>query len=178
MDSPLVDAAVFEGMFIRAVQPDPEFAAELREAGFNLAKIQPRYPAPVWVKALQIARRRLYGDQQEEAGYRSLGNRFVEGYFETIIGKILSIPLALVSPDRVIQRLPKTWKAARPDVNVDPPVKEGPQRWRVHFHDQHSVPGFVAGIVEGASRRTTMGNNTKVEIERVTPQGFDLVITW
>src|SRR5687767_2702508 len=118
MNPVLVDAAIFEGMFVRAVRPDQDFAAELRDAGFNVDKIQPRYPAVVWTRALEIARRRLYGDKPEEAGYRALGNRFIDGYFETIIGKIISIPLALMSPDRVIERLPKTWKAARPDVTV------------------------------------------------------------
>lgn len=178
METPYVDAALFEGMFVRAIRPDAAFAAELRAAGFDLARIEPRYHPSVWRKALEIARRRLYADRPEERGYRELGNRFIEGYFETIIGKIISIPLSLVSPDRLIQRLPKTWKTTRPDVQVDAPLQEGPQRWRVRFHDQHSVPGFVAGIIEGASRRTTMRAGATVEIERSSASGFDLVIWW
>ena len=178
MDTPQVDAALFEGMFIRTIQPDEAFTEELRAAGFDLKKIQPRYSPSVWRKALEIARRRLFADRPEERGFRDLGIRFVEGYFETIIGKIISIPLSLVSPERLVQRLPKTWKTARPDVRVDAPLKEGDQRWRVRFHDQHSVPGFVAGIVEGASKRTTLRGGMNVEIERVNSGGFDLVIWW
>src|SRR5689334_22154727 len=123
--APTIDAALFEGMFVRAVRPDPSFAAELKYLGFDVTRIQSRY--------------------------RALGNLFVDGYFETIIGKILSVPLSVVSAERVIQRLPKSWKTARSDIQIDPPVEEAPQRWRVRFRDSNPLPDFFAGVVEGAS---------------------------
>jgi uncharacterized protein (TIGR02265 family) len=173
-----IEAALFEGMFVRAMRPDAPFVAELKELGFDLNRMQARYPVEVWRKALEVARRRLFGERPEERGYRALGDLFVQGYFETIIGKILAVPLSLVSPERVIQRLPKSWQTARSDIRVEPPVQEGPQRWRVRFHDSNPLPGFFAGIVEGASRRTRMKKQATVDIERVEGQGFDLVIHW
>lgn len=173
-----IEAALFEGMFVRAMQPDPSFAAELKELGFDLNRIQSRYPVEVWRKSLEAARRRLFGERPEERGYRALGNLFVQGYFETIIGKILSVPLSLVPPEKVIQRMPKTWRAARSDIQIDPPAQEGPQRWRIRFHDSNPLPGFFAGVVEGASRRTRMKQAATVDIERFEGQGFDLVIHW
>src|ERR1043165_6540634 len=124
MESPTIEAALFEGLFVRAVQPGGAFAAELRSAGCDLERIQPRYPVTVWRKALGIARRHLYADRPEEPGYRALGHRFIDGYFETIIGKIVSVPLGLMSPERVIQRIPRVWKTARNDVRIDPPRQE------------------------------------------------------
>src|SRR3954470_18650653 len=121
-----VEAALFEGMFVRAMRPDPSFTAELKDLGFDLKRIQSRYPVEVWRKSLEVARRRLFGERPEERGYRALGNLFVEGYFETIIGKIISVPLSLVPAERVIQRMPRTWRAARPDIRIDPPAQEGP----------------------------------------------------
>jgi len=178
MTEPTIEAALFEGMFVRALRPEPSFVVELKELGFDLARIQPRYPVSVWRNALEAARRRLFGERPEERGYRALGNLFVEGYFETIIGKILSVPLSLVSADRVIQRIPRTWKTARSDIRVDPPVKESPTRWRVHFQDPNPIPGFFAGVVEGASRRTTLRSSANVDIEKADGSGFDLVIWW
>jgi uncharacterized protein (TIGR02265 family) len=177
-DRTTIDAALFEGMFVRAVRPDPAFAAELKELGFDIARMQPRYPVRVWRQSLEAARRRLFGERPEEKGYRALGNLFVQGYFETIIGKILAIPLSLVAVDKVILRMPKTWQTARADIQIDPPVKEGPQKWRVTFRDRHPVPGFFAGVVEGASRRTKVKQGVNVDIERLGPEGFDLVIWW
>jgi uncharacterized protein (TIGR02265 family) len=174
----VIDAALFEGMFVRAIRPDPSFIAELKELGFDVARMQARYPVRVWRQSLEAARRRLFGERPEERGYRALGNLFVEGYFETIIGKILAIPLSLVAVDRVIQRMPKTWQAARADIRIDPPLKESAQRWRVTFHDPDPVPGFFAGVVEGASRHTKLKQGANVDIERLGPKGFDLVIWW
>ena len=175
---PTIEAALFEGMFVRAMQPDPAFKAELKELGFDLDRIRSRYPVEVWRRSLEAARRRLFGERPEERGYRALGNLFVEGYFETIIGKILSVPLSLVNPEKVIQRMPKTWRTARSDIQIDPPVQEGPQRWRVRFRDSNPLPGFMAGIIEGASQRTRLKKGATVEIERFEGHGFDLVIHW
>ena len=177
-DKITVDAALFEGMFVRAMRPDPPFAAELKELGFDLGKMQPRYSMRVWRNSLNAARRRLFNERSEEKGYRALGNLFVEGYFETIIGKVLAIPFSLVPVEKVIERMPKTWHTARADLQLDPPVKEGPQRWRVTFHDAFPMPDFIAGVVEGASRRTRLKQGATVDIERLGPQGFDLVIWW
>lgn len=174
----IVDAAIFEGMFVRAMRPDPAFAEELKALGFDLSRIQPRYPMMVWRNALEAARKRLFAERPEERGFRALGNLFVEGYFETIIGKVLAIPLSLVAIERVLQRVPKTWRAARPDIKIDPPRMEGPHRWRITFHDSAPLPGFFAGIVEGASRRTRLKQGANVEIEHLGPAGFDLVIWW
>src|SRR3954469_24530475 len=113
---PTIEAALFEGMFVRAMRPDTPFAAELKELGFDLKRIQSRYAVEVWRNALEVARKRLFGERPKDRGYRALGNLFVDGYFETIIGKILSVPLSLVSPEKVIQRMPKSWKTARSDI--------------------------------------------------------------
>ncbi|HVE82940.1 MAG TPA: DUF2378 family protein [Myxococcales bacterium] len=178
MSEPAIDAALFEGMFVRALRPDDALRAQLKEIGFDLDRMQPRYPVSVWRGALDAARRRLFADRAEERGFRALGNLFIDGYFETIIGKVLAIPLKLMSIDRVIQNIPKSWKAARPDLHVDPPQREGPQRWRVHFVDAYPLPGFLAGVVEGASRRTSLRSELHVDIERLDERGFDLVIRW
>jgi len=173
-----VDAALFEGMFIRAIRPDAEFQAELRTAGFDPARLQGRYPTSVWRKSLEIARRRIFPDLPRDRGYRALGQKFVEGYFETIIGKVLSIPLKFMAVDHAIQRLPRMWKAGRPDLVLDPPAKEGPHKWRIHFHDRDPFPDFTAGMVEAASKRTSRGEEVNVDIENLDPAGYDLVLRW
>jgi uncharacterized protein (TIGR02265 family) len=178
MEEPAIDAALFEGMFVRAFRPDGELVEQLRAIGFDPGKIQSRYPVSVWRKALDATRRRLFPDRPPERGFRALGNLFIEGYFETIIGRVLSVPLAFLTPDRVIQRIPRMWKAARPDMVIDTPQREGPTRWRVHFHDEQPLPGFLAGVVEGASRRTSRKEGVSVDIERADQAGFDLVIWW
>jgi uncharacterized protein (TIGR02265 family) len=178
MSEPAIDAALFEGMFVRAFHPDGELVAELRTIGFDLARIQGRYPVSVWRKALDITRRRLFPDRSEERGLRALGNLFIEGYFDTIIGRVISVPMKFMPPERVIQRMPKNWAAARPDVKITQPVKEAPTRWRVHFHDEQPLPGFFAGVVEGASRRTSRKEGINVTVERVNGPEFDLVMWW
>jgi uncharacterized protein (TIGR02265 family) len=177
-EAPQVDASLFEGMFQRALTPDAALTADLRAVGFDPARIEGRYPIRVWLDSLNAARKRLYPGLSEEQGYRNLGRKFVDGYFETIIGRVVAVPLSLLGPDRMLPRLARSWRAARPDVTIDPPVEEAKQRWRVKFHDPWAIPAFQAGVVEAGGLRSNGGKPVHVEIQNASGAGFELVISW
>lgn len=176
--TPEIDASLFEGMYQRAMKPDAALAAELKAVGFDLARIENKYPIQVWRNALDVTRRRMYPGLPEEQGYRALGRKFIDGYFETIIGRVVAVPVSLLGIERIIPRIARSLRVPRPDIVIDPPVEEAKQRWRVKFHDAWARPGFYAGIMEGSGLRANNGKSVNVEVQNVTPQGFDLVITW
>jgi hypothetical protein len=41
MPEATIEAALFEGMFVRAMRPDPSFTTELRELGFDVRGSSP-----------------------------------------------------------------------------------------------------------------------------------------
>jgi uncharacterized protein (TIGR02265 family) len=170
-----IEASTFEGMFQRALQPSEALAAELRAVGFDLKRIEPRYTTQVWHNSLDVARRHLLPGMSQQDGYRELGRLFIEGFFQTIIGKLISAPLPLMGPGPAIKRLPKLWNTGRKDIEVHP-VEEGERRWRVLFRNPYALPDFAAGMVEGAGKYT--GEALKVTVDVRTETGFELLITW
>lgn len=170
-----VEASLFEGMFQRALQPTGAFEADLRAAGFDLRQIEPRYATEVWRKCLDAARQHLFPTLTPEQAYRQMGRLFIDGFFQTIIGRMFSAAFPLMGPAAVIKRLPKMWKAARKDIQVEP-VEEGERRWRVLFRDRHVLPDFIAGLVEAAGARTKSEVAVVVDVRR--DDGFELLITW
>lgn len=170
-----VEASTFEGMFQRALQPQGAFAEGLKAAGFDLKDIKPRYPVHIWRDCLEVARRHCYPNINPEQGYREVGKRFIEGFFETIIGRFLVVAFPLVGPNGVMKLLPRHWKAARKDIEVIP-VQEGDRRWRVTFRDHCPLPDFIAGIVEAGGKRSGVEMNVTVDVRSET--GFELLVTW
>jgi len=178
MPEPQIDAALFEGMFIRAFQPSDAIRTELKGIGVDVQKLTGKYPLTAWRQSIHIARKHLYPELSADQGCRELGLLFIDGYFQTIIGKVLSIPLAFLSPEKIIDRLPKTFQAGRSDIKLDPPKQEGPKCWRITFHDSDPIPEFVAGVDLGGAHRTADGKNARVEIENASDGRYDVVVSW
>jgi uncharacterized protein (TIGR02265 family) len=170
-----VEASLFEGLFQRALRPDLPFIEELKTVGFDLRNLKPRYPTRVWRESLEIARRRVYPSLPVEEGYRALGRRFSEGFFETIIGRFISVAFPMIGPAGMLKMAPRNVRAGRRDVDVVP-VQEGERRWRITFKDRTPSPDFIAGLVESTGRRT--GVHMVVTVENRSPEGYDLVATW
>lgn len=172
---PSVEASLIEGLFQRALHPDPAFVEELKAIGLDLRDLRPRYSTRVWREALEIARRRVYPTLAVEEGYRALGRRFSEGFFETIIGRFISVAFPMIGPTGMLKMSPRNVRAGRRDVEVIP-VQENERRWRITFRDRDPSPDFIAGLVESAGRRT--GVHMVVAVENVNPAGYDLLVTW
>ncbi|HZI16733.1 MAG TPA: DUF2378 family protein [Myxococcus sp.] len=143
--------AVFEGLFHRALHPTGAFADALREAGYDLKRPQSRYPTHVWHACLEVARRHAFGSLPEAEGYRRMGHRFIEGWFETIIGKIIAVGLPLLGPERALERAPRTWSAAQPDLKMEL-RKQAERHWEATLREQGVLPDFCAGLLEGSAR--------------------------
>lgn len=102
------EGSMFEGLFLRALQVErgTALALELKRAGFDLAQILPTYDIAVWVACVDVAWRHVYPQETRDEAWRLLGRRFIEGYFKTAIGAVISVALPLMSPTRFIERVP------------------------------------------------------------------------
>jgi uncharacterized protein (TIGR02265 family) len=175
LDDKPVEASTFEGMFQRALHPSEALVADLRAVGFDLKRIEPRYTTQVWHDSLDVARKHVFPGLGPQEGYRALGQLFIEGFFKTIIGKLIAAPLPLVGPSPAIKRLAQVWKAGRKDMEVNP-VQESERRWRIYFRDRHPLPEFVVGILEGGGKYT--GATLTVTVDARTEAGFEILIVW
>lgn len=168
-----VDNSMFEGLFARALQVSEAMAAELRSVGFDPKNPKPRYPNKVWRDSLEVARRHEYPTLSHEEGMRALGRRFVDGFFQTIIGKFVAVALPMLGNSMMQKRVPGMFKMARKDLEVSS-VEETPNRYRLIFKDRHPSPEFVAGFMEGIGFH--LKRPASARIENRNADGYHLVI--
>lgn len=99
--------SLFEGLFIKALEPKGAFREALRQKGFDVDHRLPRYPATVWVNCVDVAAGELYPKRSREAAWEVLGEHFIEGYFQTLIGRMIGSTLPFLSPRTFLMRAPR-----------------------------------------------------------------------
>ncbi|HZI09120.1 MAG TPA: DUF2378 family protein [Myxococcus sp.] len=176
---PLVSVQVprrnFEGLFVHALKPSGAFVQSLRDIGYDAEAAQEYYPLPVWRAALGVARRFAYAGQPAEVANRALGHRYVEGFAQTLVGRIFATAAPLLGTERCLTRLPTYLKAGREDMKMElEPVQA--RDWRVRVVDPDPLPDFVAGVVEGVLRRTRV--EPAVDVLERQPGGYALRVRW
>jgi uncharacterized protein (TIGR02265 family) len=181
MSTPAVDknavilGSAVEGLFARALEPTGAFADELRALGVDLQRLEPTYPLPVWYAAVRVALRYVAGHLPEDAGYRLLGDRFIAGYFDTLVGKMIAIGLPLLGPDKTMQRLARTWTTGQPTLRMET-LKEAQGQWRLTLHQQGVLPHFCAGIIHSALQRTQV--TPEIQVLEHSPAHCVLQVRW
>ncbi|MFP2962158.1 DUF2378 family protein [Myxococcus sp. 1LA] len=165
----------FEGLFVHALKPTGPFAQSLRDIGYDMEAAQEYYPLAVWRAALGVARRHVYGGQPPEVANRALGYRYVEGFAQTLVGRIFATAAPLLGTERCLTRLPTYLRAGREDMKMLlEPVQTA--EWRIRVVDPDPLPDFVAGVVEGVLLRTRV--KPQVEVLERQATGYALRVRW
>ncbi|WP_434345327.1 DUF2378 family protein [Myxococcus virescens] len=165
----------FEGLFVHALKPTGPFAQSLRDIGYDMEASQEYYPLAVWRAALGVARRHVCVGQPPEAANRVLGHRYVEGFAQTLVGRIFATAAPLLGTERCLTRLPTYLRAGREDMKMLlEPVQAG--EWRIRVVDPDPLPDFVAGVVEGVLLRTKV--LPQVEVLERQAAGYALRVRW
>jgi len=145
------DGASFEAMFTRTLKPEGTFLEELRAVGFDPRSYRGRMPTRIWHACLDVARRHTFPTHSVADGYHRLGLLFMEGYFQTILGRLLTAAMPLVGLERSLMRVPKAWKANQPTLEMTV-EKQADRQWRVEIKEKGVLPDFCAGLLEGGAK--------------------------
>ncbi|WP_338867567.1 DUF2378 family protein [Myxococcus stipitatus] len=165
----------FEGLFVHALKPTGAFAQSLRDIGYDAEVFQEYYPLTVWRAALGVARRFVCVGKPLEEANRALGLRYVEGFAQTLVGRIFATAAPLLGTERCLARLPTYLRAGREDMRMGVEAM-GLRDWRVRVVDGDPLPDFVAGVVEGVLRYTRV--EARVEVLERQPTGYLLAVRW
>jgi uncharacterized protein (TIGR02265 family) len=172
----MAEYSTFEGLFVRGLEVDEAFAAELKKVGFDIHNPRPRYPAKVWRDSLDLAQRRYFPDLGAAEGRKALGNTAFEGFLSTLVGRFMAAALStLVTPPALIRKMPRFFQMARPGIEVSV-AEEAPTRWRGVWRDPNPDPYFSIGLIEAAGKRTR--SSFRAELDKVNPDGFELLFRW
>lgn len=99
--------SMFDGLFSVALKPTGAFRDELKARGFDADQPKTEYPIVVWHDCLDVAAKYLYPNEARERAWWLLGERFIEGYLETLVGKIIAVALPFLSAKTFVQRSPR-----------------------------------------------------------------------
>ena len=171
----VIQQSAFEGLFHNALAPDAALAAALKQAGYDLAAPEPHYGGKVFQDCLRLAGRHEYPQEKPEEAERQLGKRFLDGFFRTIVGRMIGAVLPLVGTAGTLKRLPRFYKAgsAGTVVTAEP---QGERQWRVTMRDRVMNTAFNLGLLEAALERT--GARPMVTIAAQSPFGADYEVRW
>lgn len=161
---------LFEGLFVRAMSPDPELVVALGILGFDLDEPRARYPIELWSDCLLVATASLYPTEPECVGLERLGSRFAEAWFETVLGRLIDLSLLpFLSPHGFIEHLPRLVDLAI--ANCQPTIQwEGSEATLVMRGVDDVVADFFVGAVVAVLARLQVCG-VQVYVAEVTP-GF------
>lgn len=85
----------------------------------DLDKIQPAYPFTLWCEVLTYLAAVVHPGLSPKEGEEALGREFIERYTETLIGKALFAMLRLLSTERVVRRLARSFRTGTSFTEVE-----------------------------------------------------------
>jgi uncharacterized protein (TIGR02265 family) len=173
-----VTASVFEGMYLKGLHADAALTAKLREAGFDPNRMEPAYPPEVMDRCLEAAADHLYPGQPRAEAYRRLGERFVAGFRETLVGSVIMAVFPVLGADRLLGRVAKSYGVGQNYGSASlVPLDRQHYRfeYRNGFHGVSANFEFTRGVFEAILRYARV--EPKIE-GRVIDDGFDLDIRW
>jgi uncharacterized protein (TIGR02265 family) len=155
----------------------PELTQAVRALGIDLDRpLLTAYPFAIWARVLEVTARTVYPKEAAQDAHRLLGQRLIEGYVETGIGRALFALLKLIGPRRTLQR---TAKAFRNGNNYcEATVTEvSPTEFIVWMNEVGTVPTMIAGVLQ-AGLTQAGAISVAVRVVRVDSVGMTYRVTW
>jgi uncharacterized protein (TIGR02265 family) len=142
-----------EGMYLKGHRDKltPQVKAALKHHGIDLdQKLKSFYPAEVVNAATVTFRKLAYGSIADDAeAYAQMGERIVDGYFDTLYGKPLVGLMKLFGLKRIIDRLPQAMSGGSNFMQVGVEWK-GPAEALVMLSDTEPNPYLNLGVMRRA----------------------------
>ncbi|HEX8826084.1 MAG TPA: DUF2378 family protein [Archangium sp.] len=151
---------------------------KLRTVGLELDRpLLPAYPKETWARTVEYGAQYAFPRETREQAWRRMGERMVEGYQETMIGRAMFSTLRLLGPRRMLLRSQKSFRSGNNYTevrltDVSPTVVD------VWFNETEEVlRQFTVGLVLGGMRAGG-AEESRVEITQRDAQGMTLRASW
>ncbi|NTX35156.1 DUF2378 family protein [Myxococcus sp. CA033] len=179
MPEKLVFEHTFEGLFVRGLagRVTPALRERLREVGLDLeSKLQPAYGFDTWCSAVRVTAHELHPEEPPEVGYALLGERMVDGYRETIMGRALFSVIQLLGPRRGVGRARQMFRSGNnyTEARVDDVTSREVDVW---MNEAGPIRYFTQGALR-AGLRATGAVQPLVTVRDFTAQDVTYRCTW
>jgi uncharacterized protein (TIGR02265 family) len=168
---------MFEGLYDRVLKPQGELERRVRAAGYDASAPKTEYPITVWIDCLAASAQVLSPELPQERAVWLLGRRFIEGYLETLIGKMISASFPFLSAGTFMKRVPRFVSSGLVEAGVS-------LTWPGETHAVLTVGGcawypgpLMGGVIEVVFERLGVTGAQFVANDATAHEGR-LEITW
>lgn len=99
--------SMFEGLFTRALHVDAALQAKLEAKGYDHRRPLPRYPVDLWEECVDLVVLELMPGVPRDDAWVQVGRLFINGYFQTLVGKFIATSLPFLTPRTFLNRVPR-----------------------------------------------------------------------
>jgi uncharacterized protein (TIGR02265 family) len=168
-----------EGLFQRGLKNrvSPKMKRRLVEAGLDLDKrLLPAYPFETWSACVKIAAEECHPGVSPETAYRMLGERMIEGYWETFIGGALMGLVKLLGIRRTLQRCQQNFRSGNSYTEAKL-TQIGPTCYELWMNEAGQIRSFTLGIITAGVRATGV-TSAVVTIARHDTESVTYRVSW
>jgi len=152
---PLIFSHSLQGLISRAFPSGvpSELKEKLRTVGVDLDRqLLPAYPKDTWSRCVEYGARYAFPLEPKELAWRKMGERMVDGYQETMIGRAMFSTLRLLGPRRMLQRSQKNFRSGNNYTEIRL-TDVGPTVLDVWFNETDEVlRQFTLGLILAGMR--------------------------
>ncbi len=168
--------AMFEGLFRKGPRPQGQYLLDLTAAGFDLAAPRVIYPMATWMLCLDTIWKHRFPHLARYDAWTVMGREFIEGYLETIIGRLIAVTFPFMSARRFLDRVPNYVRTGLKETQVFVEWL-APTRVVVKMDGPHEGASyFMTGVIDVCLRR--LGVVAAFAVEITGPDTSQLTISW
>lgn len=178
MAEKLVFEQTIEGLYVRGLgsRLTPPLKAQLRAVGVDVDKtLLPAYDFEVWMRSLEVTAAGLYPSLPTEQAMFHVGESFIEGYKETLLGRAVLGVVRVLGPHRALARARQSFRSGNnyTEATLTPLGPEATELW---MNEVGPWPTFTGGIIHAALAAS--GVTPKVEPTQHDGHACTFAISW
>ncbi len=168
-----------DALFGRALgkKMTPRCRERLLAEGLDLsAKLKPFYPREQYYRFVNIAVEELFPGQPKDKAHYALGQAFIAGFNETLIGKAVISVVRMIGARRALERMTQNFRSSNNYMQtkltqVSPGVHE------LWLSQTSGAPAYFEGVLFSSLSHTS-AKNLKVERASYDGTACTLKISW
>lgn len=147
---------MFEGLYGRSLRPTGALKERLRERGYDLDRPRTSYPLAVWADCLDASASELHPKLPRADAWERLGGQFIDGYFETLVGRMIAVTLPFMSAKLFLGRVPRFMTTGLQHAEVEL-IWTDDRNATLTIRRMHELSGrFMTGVLRGSFARMNL----------------------
>ncbi|QDE68873.1 hypothetical protein BHS07_19505 [Myxococcus xanthus] len=150
----LVFPPIVEGLFVRGLsgRVTPLLKEQLRSEGLDLDRpLLPAYSLESWIRCVTLTAKALHPHEPDEVAWRMLGERMIDGYRDTLMGRALLGVMKLLGPRRMLSKAQHGFRTSNNYTEVRI-TETGPTEAEVWLNEPGMLRYFKQGVMLAMSR--------------------------